>query len=140
MNSHPTTDLDRRLRRLHSTLDTSSAFGPELRARLGSLRTVEDDATRAERRALAYRERLATETRLRRRLVSTLTLTLLLGTLAGITAWFIGAPIGRALLAAGASRDPLNPLSVASLVLLVGWLWIAVRGASRGSLRGLALG
>ena len=135
------TDLDRRLRRLHAGLDASPAFGPALHARIESLRSVEDQAARAERRALAYRERIATEARLRRRFWQTLALTLLVGALAAIGAWLIGDPIGRALLALGTSRQATpSPLAAASVALFIGWLWLFVRGATRGSVRRLAFG
>ena len=135
-------ELELRLRRLHGRLDATPGFTPALHARIDSLRAVVvDDRARLERRALANRERLETEGRLRRRFWQTLLVTLGAGLAAAIGAWLVGAPVGQLL--AALSRGPgngLNPLVVASLALLVGWLWLAVRGASRGGLRRLAFG
>lgn len=140
MTSNPDSaaDLERRLRRLHARLDTTDGFAPALRARIESLRGIEDAGARRER---ANRERLETEARLTRRFWQTLGVTLLLGATAAVGAWFIGAPIGRALIALGGGADaPLNPLALASLALFVGWLWLAMRNAARGSFRRLAFG
>lgn len=134
-------DLERRLRRLHSGLDTSAAFAPALRARIESLRSAEDAGARRARRERANRERLQTEARLRRRFWQTVAVTLLLGATAAIGAWLIGAPLGRALVAlSGGGAAAGNPLALASLALFAGWLWLAMRGAARGRFGRLALG
>ena len=134
-------EIERRLRRLHAGLDTTAAFAPALHARIESLRGAEDRQSRSEQRALANRERLATEAQLRRRFWQTLIVTLLLGATAAGIAWLLGVPLGRALLALGSGRDGHGgPLAIASVVLFVGWLWLAVRGAARGGFGRLAFG
>ena len=143
MTSNPDSvaEIERRLRRLHAGLDTSAAFAPALRLRIESLRVAGDAQARGERRALAYRERLATEAQLRRRFWRTLVITLVLGTAAAGFAWLLGAPFGRALLALGGGRDGRwISLTLASTVLFVGWLWLAVRSAARGGFERLAFG
>ena len=143
MTSNPDSaaDLERRLRRLHAGLDTSVAFAPALRARIESLRSVEDGQARLERLARANRDRLETEAQLRRRFWRTVVVTLLVGAAAALVAWLVAEPIGRALLALGNRHNAASsPLEIASLVLFVGWLWLAMRGAARGSFRRLAIG
>lgn len=141
-HDHPSeSDLELRLRRLYGGLDTTATFTPALRARIEGLRTVEDELARRERRLRADRDRLETEARLRRAFRTRVVLTLGGGALAALAAWFFGAPIGAALAAVG--RGPgsgWNPLVLASVALLVGWLCLVVRGASRGDLGRLALG
>ena len=143
MTSNPDSaaDLERRLRRLHAALDTTAAFAPALRERIASLRSVEDAEARCERRERANRERRETEARLRRRFWQTLAVTLLLGATAAVGAWLIGAPIGRALGALGRGREAAwNPVALASLTLLIGWLCLAMRSAARGRFRRLVSG
>ncbi len=140
----PGADLEARLRRLHSRLDTSAGFEARLLLSVAASGAALAPAERARLRSRLALEQLATRARLRRRLY--LALAAAAGVGAGV-AWLAGAVLGRALAAFAAlpsvvrlaAYDPGGGGGYAVVLLVAGWLWMVVRASARGDGIGPAL-
>lgn len=125
----PESDLERRLRRLHSRLDTSADFESRVLARVDGLRVVIDEKSRHALRERALQERLETEARLRRRYWQVLGVTIGAGILALVVAAIFGGEVGRLFASIGVGKE-WSPIALASVALLAAAVWIAVQNAT----------
>jgi hypothetical protein len=137
MNARPPadTDLDRRLRRLYGRLDTSSGFTARVLAE--AARSGADELSRQALRERIERDRARALARLRARFRRSLGITLTAGLVAGAAAFTYAGAVGNAL-SALSHRADWTVTSTASVVLLGGLLWLAVRTAAGGAWRGVA--
>jgi len=123
-------DLERRLRRELSKLDTSAAFGQELNARIAQLNSAQGAEARRALRARVDRERLSAERMLRRRFWESLAVMVGVGASAALAIWLVGPETLRAL---HVSTQVVNVVTGVCGALLIGWLWIAARDVGRGT-------
>jgi hypothetical protein len=141
MNERPDADadLDRRLRRLCSRLDAGPGFATRVLAQAATVHSRTDERVRRELRAQLEAERARATARLLARVRRTLGITVAAAVAACAAAFMYGGAVGGALTALGQGVD-WTTINTASLVLLAGWLWLAVRTAARGGAWRLATG
>jgi hypothetical protein len=140
-------DLEARLRRLHSRLDTTAGFEPRLMSRIEASGSPLAAAERARLRSQLELEQLATRAWLRRRLYLGLVAAAAAAALGAGVAGLLGRLLGRALTALPSAaeltaRAPGGSGAFAVVLLFAGWLWIVVRASARdaGSWQALVSG